>query len=51
MKTLLQILNEQSISAGFNDFRDATDRGKVYLIEHIIEEAGKQFLKQSDLNK
>jgi hypothetical protein len=46
MKTLLEILNEQSISAGFQNFNDATNRGRVYLIEHIIDEAGKQFLKQ-----
>ena len=46
MKTLLQILNEQSVIAGFKDFADATDRGRVYLIEYIIEESGKQFLKQ-----
>lgn len=34
------------MSAGFKDFADATGRGQVYLVEYIIKEAGKKFLKQ-----
>jgi len=46
MKTLLQILNDKSVLVGFKDFRDATDNGRVYLIEYIIEESGKEYLNQ-----
>ncbi|MDR6548522.1 hypothetical protein J2810_004612 [Chryseobacterium rhizosphaerae] len=50
MKTLIQILNEVSVSCGFQNFRDSTDRGKVYIVEHIIKEAGDLFLKQYNKN-
>lgn len=46
MKTLLEILNEVSKECGCEDFRYATENARKYLIEYIIEEAGRQFLKQ-----
>jgi len=49
MKSLLQILNEVSKDCGCEDFRHATENARKHLIEYIIEEAGRHFLKQSKI--
>ena len=44
--TLLEHLNKVSIERGFRDFRHLTDDGLVYVVEDIIETAGKNYARE-----
>jgi len=44
--TLLEHLNKVSIELGFRDFRHLTDDGLVYVVEDIIETAGKDYARE-----
>ena len=44
--TLLEHLNAVSIERGFRDFRHLTDDGLVYVVEDIIEVAGKRYAEE-----
>lgn len=45
-KSLLEFLDEVSKGRGFEKFSNSTDVGKVYVVEEIIKEAGKRYVKQ-----
>lgn len=45
-KSLLEFLDEVSKERGFEKFSHSTDVGRVYVVEDIIKEAGKRYVKQ-----
>ena len=45
-KSLLNLLDEVAKERGFEKFSHSTDVGKVYVVEDIIKEAGKRYVKQ-----
>jgi uncharacterized protein YihD (DUF1040 family) len=44
--TLLEHLNKVSIERGFRNFRHLTDDGLVYVVEDVIETAGKDYARE-----
>lgn len=45
-KSLLNFLDEVSKEYGGTNFRNVTDNGRVFVVEEIIKEAGKRYVKQ-----